>query len=96
MAFTMGFQSGILPISGWGQANHPRGNDMAAVPLGLAWLANPLILGGMIALARGSRGGALLAGASAILFALLASWLAVRTVLFHGSYAVWISSMGMK
>ncbi len=95
MAFYMGFKSAMIPITGWEPANHSRGDEIVAVTVGLAWLANPLILGGMIALARGSKGWALMLGTSAILFALVASWLAVWTVLFLGNYAVWISSMGL-
>jgi hypothetical protein len=95
MAFYMGFKSAMIPITGWEPANHSRGDEIVAVTVGLAWLANPLILGGMIALARGSKGWALMLGTSAILFALVASWLAVWTVLFLGSYALWISSMGL-
>ena len=94
MAFYMGFKSVMIPITGWDPPNHSRGDEIAAVALGLAWLANPLILAGMIALARGSRGWALMLGTSAICFALAASWLAVMTVMFLGSYGLWISSMG--
>jgi hypothetical protein len=65
------------------------------IVVGLAWLANPLILAGMIALGRGANAKALVLGAAAIGLALFASPFVLFVPFILLSYLVWLSAMGL-
>jgi hypothetical protein len=71
----------------------PGGDVISAAILGLAWLANPIILVGMYLLGKGAKAGATMAGAAALLLALCAAPLALIMPLALPTYLLWLASM---
>jgi hypothetical protein len=71
----------------------PGGDVIGAAMLGLAWLANPIILVGMYLLGKGARGAAAMAGTAALLLALCAAPLALIMPLALPTYLLWLASM---
>jgi hypothetical protein len=93
-AFFLGFSCVISPIAGV-PATASEGDRAAFTLVGLAWLANPLILAGTIALHRGATLAALILASAAIGFALIASPLVLMTMVLLLAYLIWLCSMGL-
>jgi hypothetical protein len=93
-AFYAGLRVVISLISGLPGGTSAR-ELLACIVVGLAWLGNPLTLAGMIALGRGANVKAIVLGAAAIGFALLASPFVLFVPLILLSYLIWLLAMGL-
>jgi hypothetical protein len=102
MAFALGFRSAVSPFIGLPGSvappgpkaqGGPGGDVIATGMLGLAWLANPLIVVGMFLLGKGARSGATMAGTASLLLALCAAPLAVFMPLALPTFVLWLASM---